>query len=123
MEKKIDDMVEYLSHSQQQLARILEAQRHAAVRMAQIIHSLPNHEIQASEEPNSRGGSSLGGSSLGGSSLGGQLLGGRSSGSQVEQVNGSIAAYLNAMADLQQTSADSLEIVMKELRANEQGEE
>lgn len=118
MEKKIDDMVEYLSHSQQQLARILEAQRHAAVRMAQIIHSLPNHEIQASEEPNSRGGSSLGGSSLGG-----QLLGGRSSGSQVEQVNGSIAAYLNAMADLQQTSADSLEIVMKELRANEQGEE
>lgn len=113
MEKKIDDMVEYLSHSQQQLARILEAQRHAAVRMAQIIHSLPNHEIQASEEPNSRGGSSLGG----------QLLGGRSSGSQVEQVNGSIAAYLNAMADLQQTSADSLEIVMKELRATEQGEE
>ncbi|MCT6985979.1 hypothetical protein M1723_25620, partial [Salmonella enterica subsp. enterica serovar Senftenberg] len=61
MEKKIDDMVEYLSHSQQQLARILEAQRHAAVRMAQIIHSLPNHEIQASEEPNSRGGPSLGG--------------------------------------------------------------
>ncbi|WP_456289520.1 nucleoside-diphosphate sugar epimerase [Paenibacillus sp. AK002] len=117
MEKKIDDMVEYLSHSQQQLARILEAQRHAAVRMAQIIHSLPNHEIQASEEPNSRGGPSLGGS------LGGQLLGGRSSGSQVEQVNSSIAAYLNAMADLQQTSADSLEIVMKELRANEQGEE
>ncbi|MEC0203603.1 nucleoside-diphosphate sugar epimerase [Paenibacillus lautus] len=114
MEKKIDDMVEHLSHSQQQLARILKAQRHAAVRMAQIIHSLPNHEIQASEEPNSRGG---------GPSLGGQLLGGRSSGSQVEQVNSSITAYLNAMADLQQTSADSLEIVMKELRATEQGEE
>ncbi|GIO98805.1 hypothetical protein J14TS5_38910 [Paenibacillus lautus] len=113
MEKKIDDMVEHLSHSQQQLARILKAQRHAAVRMAQIIHSLPNHEIQASEEPNSRGGPSLGG----------QLLGGRSSGSQVEQVNSSITAYLNAMADLQQTSADSLEIVMKELKVTEQGEE
>ena len=113
MEKKIDDMVEHLSHSQQQLARILKAQRHAAVRMAQIIHSLPNHEIPVSEEPNSRGGPSLGG----------QLLGGRSSGSQVEQVNSSITAYLNAMADLQQTSADSLEIVMKELRATEQGEE
>ncbi|MGO4791484.1 nucleoside-diphosphate sugar epimerase [Paenibacillus sp. 2KB_20] len=107
MEKKIDDMVEHLSHSQRQLARILEAQRHAAVRMAQIIHSLPNHEIQTSEEP----------------SLGGQLLGSRSSGSQVEQVNSSITAYLNAMADLQQTSADSLEIVMKELKATEQGEE
>ncbi|KOP68942.1 nucleoside-diphosphate sugar epimerase [Bacillus sp. FJAT-18019] len=106
-------MVEYLSHSQQQLARILEAQRHAAVRMAQIIHSLPNHEIPVSEESSSRGGPSLGG----------QLTGGQSSGTQVEQVNSSITAYLSAMADLQQTSADSLEIAMKELKANEQGEE
>lgn len=108
MENKINEMIEHLSHSQQQMARILEAQRHAAVRMAQIIHSLPNHEIPVSEESNAPGG---------------RLLGGQSSGTQVEQVNKSIAAYLNAMADLQQTSADSLEIVMKELRTTEQNEE
>lgn len=113
MENKINDMIEHLSHSQQQMARILEAQRHAAVRMAQIIHSLPNHEIPVSEET----------SAPGAAALGGRLLGGQSSGTQVEQVNKSIAAYLNAMADLQQTSADSLEIVMKELRATELNEE
>lgn len=98
MENKINDMVEYLSHSQQQIARIFEAQRHAAVRMAQIIHSLPNHELQPSEETKSSGG-------------------------QVEQVNGSIVSYLNAMADLQQTVADTLEVAMKELKAMDQGEE
>ncbi|WP_379243723.1 nucleoside-diphosphate sugar epimerase [Paenibacillus sp. GCM10028914] len=99
LENKINDMLEHISHSQQQIARILEAQRHAAVRMTQIIDSLPNHQLQQpSEDKNSSGG-------------------------QVEQVNGSIVAYLNSMADLQQTVADSLEIAMKELKANEQGEE
>lgn len=98
MEKKINDMLEHLSYSQQQIARIFEAQRHASVRMTQIIHSLPNLQPQSSEETKSSGG-------------------------QVEQVNGSIVAYLNAMADLQQTTADSLEVAMKELTENEQGEE
>jgi hypothetical protein len=96
VESKIDDMIAHLSHSQQQLARILEAQRHAAVRMAQIIHSLPDYELQLAE-------------------------GSRSSGGHTVQVNRSIVSYLNAMADLQQTAADSLEIVLKELR--EQDEE
>ncbi|GAB6929277.1 hypothetical protein JCM10914A_32600 [Paenibacillus sp. JCM 10914] len=94
MESKINDMIAHLSHSQQQLARILEAQRHAAVRMAQIIHGLPDYELQASE--------------------------GSKSGAQTAQVNRSIVSYLNAMADLQQTAADSLEIVLKELRGQEE---
>ncbi|KKO54262.1 hypothetical protein [Paenibacillus sp. DMB20] len=111
MENKINDMVEHLSHSQQQMARIFEAQRHAAVRMSEIIHSLPDHQpepptisslpnpkLQFPDEPKSQGG-------------------------QVEQVNESIAAYLNAMADMQQMVADIFEVAMKELRANEQAEE
>ncbi|MBX4150297.1 nucleoside-diphosphate sugar epimerase [Paenibacillus sp. LC231] len=95
MESKIDDMIAHLSHSQQQLARILEAQRHAAVRMAQIIHSLPEYEFQLAEGPKSSGG-------------------------QTTQINRSIVSYLNAMADLQQTAADSLEIVLKEMRDQEE---
>ncbi|WP_106768588.1 nucleoside-diphosphate sugar epimerase [Paenibacillus faecalis] len=99
MENKINDMVEHLSYSQKQMARIFEAQRHAAVRMSQIISSLPNRQLQSPET----------------------LM--KSDGGQVEQVNGSITAYLNAMADLQQNVADTLEIAMKELRVNEQVEE
>lgn len=94
MDSKIDDMIAHLSHSQQQLARILEAQRHAAVRMAQIIHSLPEYELQQE--------------------------GAKSTGGQTAQINRSIVSYLNAMADLQQTAADSLEIVLKELREQEE---
>lgn len=111
MENKINDMVEHLSHSQQQMARIFEAQRHAAVRMAQIIHSLPNHQLRP---PNIH---SLPNRQLQSSDET------KSSEGQVEQVNGSIAAYLNAMADMQQMVADTLEVAMKELRANEQAEE
>lgn len=94
VDNRIDDMIAHLSHSQQQMARILEAQRHAAVRMAQIIHSLPDYELQPE--------------------------GSKSSGGQTAQVNRSIVSYLNAMADLQQTAADSLEIVLKELREREE---
>lgn len=95
MESRIDDMLAHLSHSQQQLARILEAQRHSAVRMAQIIYALPEYEFRVAD-------------------------GARSSGGQAEQINRSIVAYLNAMADLQQTAADNLEIVLKELREQEE---
>jgi len=94
VDSKINDMIAHLSHSQQQLARILEAQRHAAVRMAQIIHSLPEYELQQE--------------------------GTKSTGAQTAQINRSIVSYLNAMADLQQTAADSLEIVLKELREQEE---
>lgn len=95
MENKINDMVEHLSYSQQQIARIFEAQRHAAVRMAQIIQYLPNHQLAPPKAAT------------------------KSRGGQVEQVNSSIVAYLNTMADLQQMVADTLEIAMKELRADE----
>lgn len=98
MENKVKVMVEHLSHSQEQMARIFEAQRHAAVRMSQIIDSLPNHQLHLPEEKKPSGG-------------------------QVVEVNGSIVAYLNSMADMQQMVADTLEVAMKELRANEQAEE
>ncbi|NMO95233.1 nucleoside-diphosphate sugar epimerase [Paenibacillus lemnae] len=97
MEHKINEIVHHLSHSQQQMARILEAQRHAAVRMAQIIHAMPDSMVPRVSDT-------------------------EKSGLHIEQVNGSIASYLNAMADFQQTAADHLEIVMKELRGGENEE-
>lgn len=98
MEKQINDLVNHLSQSQQQMARILEAQRHAAVRMAQIIHAMPDALTHFHSDSKGTGG-------------------------PVEQVNGIIVSYLNAMADFQQTAADNLEIVLKELRSNGDMEE
>ena len=92
MDNKINELLEHVSYSQQQIARIFEAQRHTSLHMSQIISSLPDHQPAEAGE-------------------------------HVEQVNGSIASYLNAMAELQQKIADSLEIVMNELREMDQGAE
>lgn len=95
MENQVNTFLSHLSHSQQQLARILEAQRHAAIRAAQIIHSLPSQEKA-------------------------RTSGSKQSEGQAEQLNKSITAYLNAMADFQQTAADHLQVVMKELGDTEE---
>ncbi|MGG1876322.1 nucleoside-diphosphate sugar epimerase [Paenibacillus cisolokensis] len=95
MESQVNAFLSHLSRSQQQLARILEAQRHAAIRAAQIIHSLPSQETP-------------------------RTTGTRRPEGQAEQVNKSITAYLNAMADFQQTAADNLQVVMKELGGTEE---
>ncbi|MET3850784.1 phosphopantetheinyl transferase [Paenibacillus sp. OAE614] len=42
MQSKIDEMLTHMSHSKQQMARVLDAERQVAVRMAQIIHDLPD---------------------------------------------------------------------------------
>ncbi|MFI2858178.1 nucleoside-diphosphate sugar epimerase [Paenibacillus sp. JSM ZJ436] len=112
MEQKIDELMNHLSHSQQQMARILEAQRHAAVRMAQVVHGMPDDWSARSGVAGNEG-----------------KPGGRESDDaaegfiqQIQQVNGSIAAYLNVMADFQQAAADHLEMVMKELRGGDSEE-
>lgn len=91
MENRLDDLINHVSWSQQQMARILEAQRHAAVRMAQIISAMPAAASAFRSES-------------------------KEDGNPVSMVNTSIASYLNAMADFQQTAAESLELVLKELR-------
>ncbi|WP_054956231.1 hypothetical protein [Paenibacillus dakarensis] len=110
MENKIDEMIEHLSYSQQQIARIFEAQRHTSVHMSQVIHSLPMDQVESKDDLVSPGGQ-----------RGPDKM--KSAGGHVGQVNGSISSYLNAMADLQEIIADSLEAAMKEMRVNDQGEE
>ncbi|ADM71634.1 nucleoside-diphosphate sugar epimerase [Paenibacillus sp. SEL3] len=88
MHNELDDLLIHISHSQQQMSRLLDAERQVVVRMAQIIHELPDEEPRFDGIPG--------------------IL--DSSG----QVNKSIVAYLNGIADLQEAMAEMLVRVVKE---------
>jgi hypothetical protein len=96
MQQLIDEVVEHLSMSHQQLARILEAERHIAVRMAQIVHAVPD------QHPD-----------LGG--FDGLLEG-------AQAVGKNLVAYLNGIAELQETLAEHLTVIVKELGGGESEE-
>ncbi|MET3208425.1 UNVERIFIED_CONTAM: hypothetical protein ABIC26_001361 [Paenibacillus sp. PvR008] len=88
MHNQVDDLLIHISHSQQQMSRLLDAERQVVVRMSQIIHELPDEEPRFDGIPG--------------------IL--NSSG----QVNKSIVAYLNGIADLQEAMAEMLVRVVKE---------
>lgn len=83
-----------MSHSQQQMARVIDSQRHVAVRMSQIVHNLPD------SEPDFEGVSGIIENS--------------------SRVNKSIISYLNSIADLEEAIADNLVQVIKEMGSHEE---
>ncbi|SEU18772.1 nucleoside-diphosphate sugar epimerase [Paenibacillus sp. NFR01] len=94
MQTKITKILQHMAHTHEQMARILDAERHVAVRMSQIVHDLPD------TEPNFDGFPGL-----------------------VEsagQVNKNIIAYLNAIADLEEAMAEGVGRVIKELDGQEE---
>jgi hypothetical protein len=88
------EIVVHLSHSHQQMARILDAKRHVAVRMAQLVDLLPD------EHPHLNGLEGLVDSS--------------------SQVTKSVIAYVNSLADLQEAMADSLSQIVKAVGGSEE---
>ncbi|WP_333485655.1 nucleoside-diphosphate sugar epimerase [Paenibacillus sp. SYP-B4298] len=94
MQHKVDEIIEHLSISHQQLARVLEAKRHVAVRMAQIVHDIPD------QHPDLDGFDGLVDSA--------------------QVVSKSVVSYLNSLADLQEMVAENLSHIMKELLAQEE---
>ncbi|WP_019638568.1 hypothetical protein [Paenibacillus fonticola] len=94
MEQKITEMIIHMSHSHGQIARIIDAERQVAVRMAQIIHSIPD------ADPDFDGTDGL-----------------------IEntgRINKSVVAYLNSIADLEEAMAENLELVIKELKVQDE---
>ncbi|BBH18688.1 hypothetical protein Back11_00330 [Paenibacillus baekrokdamisoli] len=89
MQHIVTEMIEHMSHSHAQMARILETKRHVAVRMAQMVQALPDHH------PSFGGMSELMESS--------------------HALTKNVVAYLNSIADLQETMAATIGAVMKEL--------
>lgn len=94
MEEKITEIIVHMSHSHQQMARVIDAERQVVVRMAQIVHAIPD------AEPVFEGVSGL-----------------------IEntgRINKSVISYLNAIADLQEAMAENLGFVLKELRSQDE---
>ncbi|WP_424769038.1 nucleoside-diphosphate sugar epimerase [Paenibacillus sp. sgz302251] len=94
MYKSVTEMVERMSRSNYQLARILEANRHVAVRAAKIIVSIPDDDKPFSGVP--------------------ELL------HNTNTVGQSIVNYLNTIAVFQNTIAEQLSVVIRELKEAEQ---
>jgi len=89
IEQRVTDLIEHMAYSHEQMARVLEAERDIAVRMAQMVHVLPD------QHPD----------------LGG--IRGIMASSQV--VTGSVVSYLNSIADLQETIAITIHSIMREI--------
>lgn len=87
MQELMNEIVVHLSHSHQQMARILDAKRQITVRMAQMVSMLPD------EHPQLNGLEGLLDSS--------------------SQVTKSVIAYVNSLADLEEAMADSLTQIVK----------
>ncbi|MNE27390.1 hypothetical protein D3C80_1207980 [compost metagenome] len=90
MEDKITEIIVHLSHSHQQMARVIDAERHVSVRMAQIVHAIPDNEPAFDGVPGMLENTGL--------------------------VNKSVVSYLNAIADLEEAMAENLGLVIKEMR-------
>ncbi|MNE31651.1 hypothetical protein D3C76_100410 [compost metagenome] len=90
MEDKITEIIVHLSHSHQHMARVIDAERQVSVRMAQIVHAIPDVEPAFEGVPGMLENTGL--------------------------VNKSVVSYLNAVADLQEALAENLGIVVKEMK-------
>lgn len=94
MQNKIDEIINHIAHSHQQIARVLDAKRQVAVRMSEIIHHLPDNE------PELDGVEGLLDSS--------------------GQINKSIISYLGGLADLEEAVAETLTQIMREIAVQEE---
>lgn len=97
MQHVVTVMIEHMSRSHEQMVRVLEAKRHVAVRMSQMVDALP------SEYPDFDG------------------MGGLMKSSQA--VTSNVVAYLNSLAEFQESLAVSVGVVMREMDSGEQEED
>nr|WP_020617542.1 hypothetical protein [Paenibacillus daejeonensis] len=89
MEHIVDNVIEHLSTTHRHLARILDAERHVAVRMGEVVSALPDHDPAFEGVPG--------------------LI------ENAQLITKSVVGYLNSLAELEETLADQLSHVMKEL--------
>lgn len=94
MDHLVSSIIGHMAHSHQQLARILQAQKDVAVSMARVIDAIPDaHHTFADVE----------------------TVAEQSSG-----VTKSVCSYLNSLAALEESIAENLDDVMKEMTQQEE---
>ncbi|MDQ0058863.1 nucleoside-diphosphate sugar epimerase [Paenibacillus harenae] len=95
MQNLISEMVEHMAHSSGELARVLEAERYVAVRMSDIVQVIPD------KMPSFDGGVTA-------------IV------DNTQAMGQNLVAYLNSIADLQETMAAQLSILIRELKEAEE---
>ncbi|ALS23326.1 hypothetical protein [Paenibacillus naphthalenovorans] len=96
MHQQATSIIEHMASSHWEMSKILESERHVAVRMAELVHEIPEYNPTFDDIPALMEGSLL--------------------------VTKNVAAYLNSLADLSDAIGDNLNLIMKEQRSSD-GEE
>ncbi|MBD2871516.1 nucleoside-diphosphate sugar epimerase [Paenibacillus arenilitoris] len=96
MQKPVTDMMEHMSRTNQQLARILDSERHVVVRLSEVVKALPDHNPDFGGAPG--------------------IL------ESTQALTQSIVAYLNSLANLEETIAAQLTFVVRELNEGDESE-
>ncbi|QAY66605.1 nucleoside-diphosphate sugar epimerase [Paenibacillus protaetiae] len=97
MQQQVTELIEHMSHSHLQLARMLEAERDVVIRMAEIVLDLPDEGPDLGEDG---------------------LM------DSAQMLTQSVVSYLASMAELQETLAVHMQYLMKEMKpAGEDDEE
>jgi len=94
MEHQITATIGHMAKSQHELAKILEANRHVAVRLSHVVYAIPDHSF--------RGLNEISNYSM--------------------EVIKNVTSYLNGIADLEEAVAENLTFVMKNLKEGDQEE-
>ncbi|WP_336788067.1 nucleoside-diphosphate sugar epimerase [Paenibacillus sp. MMO-177] len=93
MQQIVNEIIEHLSHSHQQMARMMDSKRHIVVRMAEVVKAIPDNN------PNFGGTDGL--------------L------SNTQALLGGVVSYLTTIAELQETLAAQLTLTVRELGLEE----
>ncbi len=91
MQHNVNEMIQHMSHTQTHMARVLDAERQVAVRMAHIIHHLPDLH------PEFEGLAGLK--------------------EQSGQVTRNLIAYLNSLSALEDAMALQLQFIVREMQS------
>jgi methyl-accepting chemotaxis protein len=94
VDQKVTAIIEHIAKSHQEMANILEAKRHIAVTMSQIISAIPDVNMSFS------GLESTTEYSMG--------------------ITENISSYLNSLAEFEESIAENLSYVMKEMTLTEE---
>jgi hypothetical protein len=94
LQQIVNEIIEHLSHSHHQMARMIDSKRHVVVRMAEVVKTIPD------KDPNFGGTDGL--------------L------SNTQSLLGGIVSYLTTIAELQETLAAQLTFTVRELRLEDE---
>lgn len=94
MQQKLDEVLAHLAHTHHQVARVLEAERHVNVRMAEMISVMPDMLPHFTDMQG--------------------LIDGAG------QLNTGIVSYLGNLADLEEMIADSITHIVREMAASDE---